>query len=78
MPIKYEGNHVCERCGESFKWIYFEPLKQKLSQGKFVVEDIPTDKTLAYEIKTDDQGNKTVYVNCPYCDWDNHFEFIPR
>ncbi len=66
-----KGKHKCTNCGTIFIWGYFSLRRQRLSSN-MNVETIPSDdgiaKCYAFSADTGD-----VRVNCPYCDYDNHF-----
>lgn len=74
MPIKFTGNHICEKCFKSFKWNYFEKIRTRMSSASYVAETIP-NVTMTHSFKANSEGGYNVAVNCPYCDYDNHFTF---
>ena len=74
MPIKFTGNHICEKCSKSFEWNYFELTRQHLSDAPIVAEPMP-NVTMVHDFKTNSEGGYDVAVNCPYCDYDNHVTF---
>lgn len=74
MPIKFSDNHICEKCGKIFEWNYFESVRTRIDSPYFVVEKMPTDKTLVHSFEKSDDGYM-VAVNCPYCDFYNRFVF---
>lgn len=73
MPIIYTDNYRCEKCGKIFEWNYFELKRQKINSTIFEVETMPHRKTLAHNFNQVDINTYYVEVNCPYCDFDNHF-----
>lgn len=75
MPIKFTDTHICEKCGKTFEWNYFELTRQHIDSPNLTVERIPTDKTLVYRFGKNNDGCYDVAVNCPYCDYDNHFSY---
>ena len=75
MPIVYADVHTCEKCGRVFKWNYFEPKRQRI-ESKLTVESIPHGITLVHSCHQRDNRIYDIEVNCPYCDFDNHFPFI--
>ena len=72
MPIKYASQHICENCHKKFEWIEFEGIRNKATDSHYVAEVIPST-TKAYHIEQNSDGDYDVRVNCPYCDYDNHF-----
>lgn len=72
MPIIFKGNHICEKCIKEFEWINFEIIKSKLSSGIFQVERIPMEPK-AYRVECLDNDSYKIYINCPYCGYDNKF-----
>lgn len=75
MPIKYTDTHVCEKCGKTFEWNYFESVRQHIDSPTLIVEHIPKDITRVHLFKQSNDGSYDVAVNCPHCDYDNHFSF---
>lgn len=73
MPIKFTDNHTCEKCRKKFEWNYFELKRQNINSSRFEVESIPHDKTLAHGFQQRDVDTYDVRVNCPHCEFDNHF-----
>lgn len=76
MSIVDEGIRICEneRCKRKFTWIYFELERSRLGDNNYIVNEIPADKgTLVYSYIPSNTG-ASVRVNCPYCDYDNHFD----
>ncbi len=74
MPIKFTGNHTCEKCKKSFVWSYFDLPRQRTESDMFV-DTVPNDKTLAHTCNPNNNNGYDVEVNCPYCDYDNHFVY---
>ena len=72
MPILLDGNHICEKCGKDFPWIYFELIRTKFSSGMFRVEKIP-DEPKAYSVETLNDNEHKIFINCPHCGHDNIF-----
>ena|GEM_PF-4854091 len=77
MPVKFSGKQKCEKCGEEFEWKYFELERQRISDpsNQLIVESLPVNITLAHACRMNNDGTYSVQVNCPLCDWDNHFQF---
>lgn len=73
MPILFKSVKQCDNCKKDFEWIGFELERQSLS-GQIHVEKIPNELK-AHSIKRTDNGTFKVAVNCPYCDYDNIFDF---
>lgn len=76
MPIIFADNHRCEKCGKLFEWHYFKLIRHYISSPQFEVVDIPQVKTLVSSCQQSDPGVYEIRVNCPYCDFDNHFDFV--
>ena len=76
MPIIITDNHTCEKCGKFFEWNCFELIRQNIDSPQFKVEPMPQGKTLAHNFQQRDIGIYDVEVNCPHCNFDNHFSFI--
>lgn len=74
MPVLLEGKHICERCGKSFPWVYFEFVRTKLSSGVFRVEKIPNEPK-AYRVETININEHKIFINCPHCGYDNRFVY---
>jgi len=74
MPIKFTGKHICEKCKKEFEWNYFELQRQKDKFDMPIVEEIPR-KILVHNFYKNNEGNYSVEVNCPFCDYDNQFSF---
>lgn len=72
MPILFAGSHVCEKCKKLFEWNYFEQKRQRINSD-IKPEIVPQDKTLAHYCCQRANGVYDVEVNCPHCDFDNHF-----
>lgn len=72
MPVLLEGKHICERCGKSFPWVYFETIRSNLSSGVFKVERIPNEPK-AYHVESISINEHNVYVHCPHCGRSNRF-----
>ena len=72
MPILYEAYDECEKCGKEFKWVHFEWLKSRLSDGAFRVEKLP-EKPWAKDVHIIDASHKEYTVGCPHCGFYNHF-----
>lgn len=73
MPIIYTDSYKCEKCGKRFEWNYFELKRQNIDSPQFEVEYMPHRKTLAHRFHQIDKDTYLVEVNCPHCDFDNHF-----
>ena len=78
MPIKFTDNHICEKCKKSFEWNYFQLIRQNVGSTTFKVEAMPQGKTLVHNFQQRDIGIYEVEVNCPHCDFDNHFSFTAK
>ena len=74
MPIKYTASHTCEKCGKTFEWNYFEPRRGHSESRNCFIEEIP-NKTLVHSFDENCNGGYSVAVNCPHCDYDNHFDW---
>lgn len=74
MPIKYIAKHICEKCGKAFEWNLLDQRRTHLESGNCFVEEIP-NKTLAHSFTNNCNGTYSVAVNCPYCDYDNYFDW---
>lgn len=72
MPIKYNAEHICEKCGKPFEWNYFDQRRSHLDSKSCFVEEIP-NKTLAHLFVKNNDGTFNVAVNCPHCNYDNLF-----
>lgn len=75
MPIIFTDNHTCERCGKVFEWNYFELIRQNINSSQLKVEPMPHGKTLAHSCQQRNNGIFDIEVNCPHCDFDNHFTY---
>jgi len=75
MPIIFSGDQLCEKCNMHFNWSYFELRRQNISSSDFSPEPFPVNVTLAHHCQQIDDDYYLVQVNCPYCDYDNHFRF---
>lgn len=75
MPIIFTDNHTCEKCGKAFEWNYFELIRQNINSPQFVVESMPLEKTIVHICHQRDIGVYDIEVNCPFCNFDNHFSF---
>ncbi len=73
MAIIFTDNHICEKCGKIFEWNYFKSERQKIDSPQFKVESYPYGKTLVHSFRQRSSGIYDIGVNCPYCDFDNHF-----
>lgn len=78
MPIMFTDDHVCEKCGKTFEWNYFELIRQNIDSSQFKVETIPCGKILAHSCQKKSNDIYDVEVNCPYCDFDNHFTLLVK
>jgi len=78
MPIIFTDNYTCERCGKVFEWNYFELIRQNIDSPKFIVESMPQGKPLAHSCRQRDNGFYDIEINCPNCNFDNHFTFIAK
>lgn len=76
MPIVFTDNHHCEKCGKLFEWNYFNQMRQHIDSSQLEVESMPQGKTLVHSCQQSDEGIYEIQVNCPYCDFDNHFKFV--
>lgn len=76
MPVIFESTHFCDGCKRKFDWIYFELKKQRNGLKLYEVETFPENKKLVHTFKETDIGTYYIEVNCPICDYDNHFPFI--
>lgn len=74
MPIKFTGNHTCEKCKKSFEWSYFDLPKQR-TENAVLVDTIPENKTLVHTCTANGNNGYNMEVNCPYCDYDNFFKY---
>ncbi len=76
MAIKFKSYHNCEKCGKRFEWGYNVPVRNKLSEtSNIVVESRPVDLHLAHNAIEIESGKYIIEVNCPFCDFDNRFEY---
>lgn len=75
MPIIFSDHHGCDNCKRTFCWSYFELQKQRLGASCLSVETIPTDRTLVHRCEPIGESCFQIAVNCPYCGYDNHFEY---
>lgn len=78
MPIIFTDSHICERCGKVFEWNFFELIHQNIDSPQFIIETIPSGVTLAHGCQQKDNGIYNIEVNCPSCNFDNHFTFIMK
>lgn len=74
MPEEYSGDHICQKCGKLFKWVYFAFTRQTLDSKNLVVEEIP-NQVLVHSFHCNNDSSYNVSVNCPYCFYDNYFIF---
>lgn len=77
MPIIFTDKHTCQKCGKVFEWNYFELIHQNIDSPHFTVETVPL-KTLVHSCQQKDIGVYDIEVNCPNCDFDNHFTYIVK
>ena len=77
MPIKFTGNHLCNHCGNSFEWNYFETIRTPMSQPLYFVDSKPIDKNYTIEFKSNDNGGYNIAAFCPKCRKENRFEYTP-
>ena len=73
MPILHEGQHTCSQCAQTFDWVHFEFIRQKLS-SHMVVERIPNQPKVHSCIALEN-GEFEMGINCPYCGKYNRFIF---
>ena len=78
MPIIFTDIHTCEKCKNVFEWNYFELIRQNINSKRFKVESMPHGITLVHSCQQRDNGIYDIKVNCPHCDFDNHFTFIVK
>jgi len=79
LPIIFTDDHTCERCKKVFEWNYFELIRQKnIDSPQFKFEPMPHGKTLAHSCQNRNNGIYDIEVNCPHCNFDNHFTFIVK
>ena len=70
MPVIDKGTHQCKKCGQEFEWVYFEFVRNHMSQSIYQVEMIP-DSHLLVRKYTGTNGNAVYRKNCPHCDYEN-------
>lgn len=75
MPIIFSAIRVCEKCDETFKWHCFRLSRQKISSEPIMSEPMPLAITLAHVCDLIDNDIYDVQVNCPFCGYDNHFDY---
>ena len=75
MPIIFTGKKICEKCGKTFEWCNYEPLKQRLGVRLLIVEDEVKNYAIAHEFTKIENAVYTVAVNCTHCNYDNVFVF---
>lgn len=78
MPVMFSDKHVCEKCKQLFEWHYFDLMRQKMTSQFFVIETIPSGTTIAYYCQRSIDNSYNIKVNCPHCDFDNHFTHKPK
>jgi hypothetical protein len=78
MPIIFTCTHTCEKCGKVFEWNHFELRHQNISTPGFKPEPMPRDITIAHNCHHRDIGIYDIEVNCPHCNFDNHFTFYDK
>ena len=78
MPIKFTENHICDFCGYSFEWNYFELYRDRMGAPFYRVDSKPLDKCYTVEFKPQGNGVYNVVVNCPKCKKENRFQFIQK
>jgi phage FluMu protein Com len=78
MPIIFTSTHTCEKCGKVFEWNHFELRRQNINSLEFIIEPMPHDITIAHNCHQRDIGVYDIEVNCPHCDFDNHFTFYTK
>lgn len=72
MPITYSEKHICEKCGKEFEWMHFDFIRNRMTDRQYTAEVIP-NILQAYYFHLNDNGSYDVKINCPHCEWDNHF-----
>lgn len=78
MSIKFTDTHICENCGKVFEWNYFELKRQNIDSPQYIFKLMPQERTLAYSCHERDNLIYDIGVNCPHCDYDNHFTYIVK
>lgn len=76
MPIIFADIHTCKKCRKEFEWSCFELTRQNIDSPQFKVETIPQGITLAHKCQQRDNGIYDIEVNCPHCNFDNHFTYM--
>jgi len=70
MPVIDKGTHQCEKCNREFEWVYFEFVRNHMSQSIYQVERMPDSRLLVRKYQ-DTTGRMIYRKNCPHCDYDN-------
>lgn len=78
MPIILTDDHTCEVCGKAFEWNHFELKRQNINSSEYNPEPMPHRKTIAHNCHQKDIGIYNIEVNCPHCNFDNHFIYIAK
>lgn len=79
MSVIFTATHTCERieCQREYKWNCFEQTRRRTNDlTPNDIESLPAkDRATAHLCEKKDDGTYYVEVNCPYCDFDNHFTY---
>lgn len=72
MPVIFKDEHICCKCMKKFKWVYFKSQRTKLGDGLPIVESRPSE-AMAHQVENAEDSSYKIYVNFPYCGYDNDF-----
>lgn len=78
MPIIFKDKHTCKKCGKAFEWNYFDLIRQNINSPQIKVETMPHGLILVHSCQQRGNGIYNIEVNCPHCDFDNHFTYAVK